>query len=163
MTSKAKLGWAAAALALVGLVALLVIRAQALPEGVKPIVWDKEVCAECAMAVSDPRFAAQLQREDGVVLNFDDPGCLFLYLDDHDPEIHALYFHRVEGDEWLDGDHVGFVPESHSPMGYGLGAAPKEAPGAISMDEAAKQVRARYEGGERQGEEEASRAEERHE
>lgn len=146
MSSWTKIGWAAAAGVGAAGVIILVLRAQALPQGVKPIVWDKEVCAECAMAVSDPRFAAQLQRKDGVVLNFDDPGCLLLYLDDHKPEIHALYFHRVEGDEWLEGDRVGFVPETRSPMGYGLGAAPREAPEAISMDEAAEKVLERAKG-----------------
>jgi len=146
MTRKAKLGWATAFLALAALVAVLVMRAQAPPQGVRPIVWDKEICGECAMAVSDPRFAAQLQRSDGVVLNFDDPGCLLLHLDDHKPEIHALYFHSVEGEEWLDADQVGFAPEPRSPMGYGLGAVPRETPGAISLDEAMEQTRRKAEG-----------------
>jgi len=146
MSGWAKIGWAAAVGVAAAGVTILVLRAQALPEGVRPIVWDKEVCAECAMAVSDPRFAAQLQRLDGVVLNFDDPGCLLRYLDDHKPEIHALYFHRVEGDEWLDADRVGFKPAAGSPMGYGLGATPRDAPEAISFDEAMEKARRKAEG-----------------
>lgn len=146
MTGKGKLGWAVAAVALAALVVALVMRAQAPPQGVRPVVWDKEICGECAMAVSDPRFAAQLQRADGVVLNFDDPGCLLRHLDDHDPEIHAIYFHAVEGDEWFDADHVGFAPETRSPMGYGLGAVARETPGAISFDEAMEQARRKPEG-----------------
>lgn len=146
MSGWGKIGWAAAAGVAAAGVIILVLRAQSLPEGVRPIVWDKEVCGECAMAVSDPRFAAQLQRSDGVVLNFDDPGCLLLHLDDHKPEIHALYFHSVEGEEWLDADQVGFAPEPRSPMGYGLGAVPRETPGAISLDEAMEQTRRKAEG-----------------
>ncbi len=52
----------------------------------------------------------------------------------------------VHVDEWLEGDRVGFVPETRSPMGYGLGAAPREAPEAISMDEAAEKVLERAKG-----------------
>ncbi len=141
MSGWSKIGWAAAAGVAAAGVVILVLRAQSLPEGVRPIVWDKEVCGECAMAVSDPRFAAQLQRVDGVVLNFDDPGCLFRYLTDHDPEVHALYFHRLEGDEWLTGDQVGFAPAAGSPMGYGLGAVPRDTPDAISFDEAMEKSR----------------------
>lgn len=145
MSGWSKIGWAAAAGVAAAGVTILVLRAQALPEGVRPIVWDKEVCGECAMAVSDRRFAAQLQRGDGVVLNFDDPGCLFQYLAGHDPEVHALYFHRLEGDDWLTRDQVGFAPAAGSPMGHGLGAVPRETPGAISLDEAREQARRKAE------------------
>lgn len=149
MSGWSKIGWAAVAGVAAAGVIILVLRAQALPEGVRPIVWDKEVCGECAMAVSDPRFAAQLQRSDGVVLNFDDPGCLFQYLANlpaRDPEIHAIYLHRAaEGDGWLSAAEVGFVPTKGSPMGYDLGAVPRATPGSISFAEAQERVRQRTE------------------
>ncbi len=146
MSGWSKIGWAAAAGVAAAGVIILVLRAQSLPEGVRPIVWDKEVCGECAMAVSDPRFAAQLQLLDGPVLNFDDPGCLFRYFDDHTPlRFHGMYFHRLEGEGWIDGAQVGFAPAKGSPMGYGLGAVPRETPGAISFKEAINKVRQRTE------------------
>ncbi len=47
------------------------------PDAVEPVAWDRAVCARCSMLVgASARFAAQLQTEDGTVLDFDDPGCL---------------------------------------------------------------------------------------
>ena len=116
-----------------------------LPEGPVPIVWDSEVCTECKMHVGDPRFAAQLQTDRGEVLNFDDPGCLFDYLQSHELAVHALYFRNHSGDEWLGEAEVGFVEVGDSPMGYGLAAVPVETPEARSFDWARARVRARTE------------------
>ncbi len=134
-------------LAATATVGMLVLRAQALPNGVRPVVWDKESCGECGMAVSEPRFAAQLQTRDGQVINFDDPGCLFIYLLRRDPPVHAVYFHPCEGDEWLDGERVGFAATRASPMGYGLMAVPHGTPGSLSFAEALEKMRRRERGG----------------
>jgi hypothetical protein len=112
-----------------------------LPEGAVSVVWDSEVCAHCKMHVGDPRFAAQLQTTTGDVLNFDDPGCLFDYLDSHDVSVHALYFRDHEGDGWLSESDVGFLPVEDSPMGYGIRAVPKDTSGARDIDWAQRQVR----------------------
>ena len=48
--------------------------------GPQPIVWDHETCAECGMHIGNPAYAAQIQTREGRVLNFDDPGCLLLYV-----------------------------------------------------------------------------------
>ena len=114
-----------------------------LPEGPADVVWDSEVCGHCKMHVGDPRFAAQLQAADGQVLNFDDPGCLFDYLASHETPIHALYFRNHEADGWLSEAEVGFITVEDSPMGYGLAAVPKAAPGAQGIDWAKAQVKAR--------------------
>jgi hypothetical protein len=122
-------------------VGLMVLRAQALPKNVVPVVWDKETCGECGMAVSEPRFAAQLQTRDGRVINFDDPGCLFIYVSRYHPAVRAVYFHRMDGEEWLNEDRVGFVPVMMSPMGYNLGAVPRDTPGSLSYAEALEKMR----------------------
>lgn len=114
-----------------------------LPDGPIPVVWDREVCTYCKMHVGDPRFAAQLQTNEGEILNFDDPGCLFAYLEAHDPEVHALYFRNHRADEWLGEAEAGFIEAQDSPMGYGFAAVPKESPDAQSMDWARARVRAR--------------------
>src|SRR5512139_683025 len=67
--------------------------APTVPSGPVPIVWDKEPCAHCRMHIGDPRFAAQLQAADGRVASFDDPGCLFAYVEAEAPEVTHLYFH----------------------------------------------------------------------
>ncbi len=115
----------------------LVIRlGQSLPEGPVPVAWDEAACAECRMHVGDPRFAAQLQTEDGDVLNFDDPGCLFRYRAKNHPDVHAVYFHAHEGDEWLPEKATAFGSVSETPMGSGLAAVPRGTAGAVSAQEA---------------------------
>lgn len=119
---------------------LVLRRTQALPQGPQPVVWDKESCAHCRMAVSDRRFAAQLQLRDGRVLEFDDPGCLFTYLDQEKPAVHAIYFRSVKGDGWLPSDRALFETVAETPMDYGLGAVGEGTPGAMSLAEARARV-----------------------
>jgi copper chaperone NosL len=114
-----------------------------LPEGAVPIVWDGEVCGHCKMHVGDPRFAAQLQTTSGDVLNFDDPGCLFDYLQSHEASIHALYFRNYDEDGWLAESDAGFLPVEDSPMGYGIRAVSKKTPEAQGIDWAKSQVMGR--------------------
>lgn len=114
-----------------------------LSESAVPVVWDSEVCAHCKMHVGDPRFAAQLQTTEGAVLNFDDPGCLFDYLQGHEVSIHALYFRNHLEDGWLSGVEAGFLPVEESPMGYGIRAVPKGTAEAQGIDWAKARVRER--------------------
>lgn len=123
--------------------AWLIIRAQALPTGVVPVVWDREVCAHCKMHIGEPGFAAQLQLEDGRVLNFDDPGCLFRHLARDIGPVRATYFRHLHEDRWLSSGEVGFIEVEPTPMGFGLGAVDASHPGALSYATA----RARIEGG----------------
>jgi hypothetical protein len=142
-------GHARAALAIAVLVAAvwLVIRlGQSPPDGPVAVAWDDAACAECRMHVGNPAFAAQLQTQDGEVLDFDDPGCLFRYRAAHHPRVHAVYFHAHEGDAWLRETETAFARVSETPMGYGLAAAPRGTPGALSVREAERLVR---EGGQR--------------
>ena len=49
------------------------------PEGMKSIIWDRDTCVRCNMAISDRRFAAELRGgPKDTVFKFDDPGCLEL-------------------------------------------------------------------------------------
>lgn len=128
-------------LALVVVVAGLVrFNEVTLPEGPVPVVMDKEVCAHCKMHVGDPRFASQLQTVEGDVLNFDDPGCLFDYLQSNEVASHALYFRNYESDGWLAESEVAFLPVEDSPMGYGIRAVPKGSPEAQDIDWAKARV-----------------------
>ncbi len=131
---------AVAAVVAVAVVGWRIREAQAPPSSVRPIVWDRQACDHCKMAVSDPAFAAQLQTEDGRVYDFDDPGCLFQFQDAERPRVHALYFHAMRGDEWLSGDEAVFVPGVRSPMGFDLGTAQRGTPGALGREEAARRV-----------------------
>jgi hypothetical protein len=136
-----------------GLVALLAVGGlglaltwtERLPEGPVPVAWDREACAHCRMHVGEPAFAAQLQLEDGRVLNFDDPGCLLRYEAERRPRVHASWFHHLREDRWIPGTWVAFVAASPTPMGYGLGAVEAGVPGARSPAEALAGLQGRRE------------------
>jgi hypothetical protein len=107
-----------------------------LPDGPVAVVWDKAACAACGMHVGEPPFAAQLTTKDGKTLVFDDPGCLFLHLEENALELHAVWFRDHKADQWHHKDKVAFVPLAVTPMGFGLGAVAAGTPGAIGYDEA---------------------------
>ena len=92
------------------------------------------------MLISEPRFAAQLETQDGEIQSFDDPGCLLAALATRSPSVRALWFHHVREDRWLDAAHVAFEETERTPMGYGLGAVDAGTPGALSLDEARARV-----------------------
>lgn len=110
--------------------------AQRPPDAPVPVAWDQEACAHCRMLVSEQRFAAQAHMLGGVVHHFDDPGCALLWAQEHPSDLHELWFHDSESQSWLRRADVGFVPLEPSPMGYGLGARPRNEAGAISPEQA---------------------------
>ncbi len=132
----------AAALTAAAVAAALFVlrRSEALPSGPQDVVWDHTACAECRMSVTEHGYAAQLQTQDGRVLDFDDPGCLFRWERHEQPAVHAIWFRHVHDDRWLAGDKVAFITAGPSPMGYDLGAVDAGAEGAFTITS----VRARF-------------------
>ena len=117
------------------------VRSEALPSGPQDVIWDHTQCAECRMSVSERNYAAQLQTQDGRILDFDDAGCLFRF-ERHDQDaVHAVYFRHVREDRWLSGSKTAFIESGPSPMGYDLGAVEKGTAGALDI----ATVRARFE------------------
>ena len=112
----------------------------------QPIAYDREPCAHCRMLISEPRFAAQLETQDGEIRSFDDPGCLLAELATHPEGYRALWFHHVREDRWLDAAHVAFEAAERTPMGYGLGAVDAGTKGALSLDQARARVAERSAG-----------------
>jgi hypothetical protein len=128
-------------LALVGALVSLIMRSQELPNHAVEPIWDGDVCAHCSMHLSDPRFAAQVQTQDGQVLHFDDPGCAVLLLAEEQPAVHALYFHDHDSGQWLTSQQVMFRPVAESPMGFGYAATSIiDAEGAIDMDTLSERI-----------------------
>lgn len=123
-----------------------VLASAKLPDGPFDVVWDKAACAACGMHVGEPPFAAQMTTKDGRTQTFDDPGCLFLYVEEHHPEVHSMFFHDHDADRWLAPDRVAFVPVDKTPMGFGLGAVAAGTPGAIGLDAARRKCLERLSG-----------------
>lgn len=123
-----------------------VVASAKLPDGPAELVWDKAACAACGMHVGEPPFAAQATTKDGRVHAFDDPGCLFLWLDEQRPDVHSVFFRHHREDRWIARDRVGFVAVTPTPMGFGFGAVDGNAPGAIDHDTCRARVLARTSG-----------------
>lgn len=125
---------------LAGAVTWAVHRSQVKPSGPRPIVWDRETCAECHMVISDSHYAAQLQTEEGEVFDFDDPGCLMTYIVHSHPHVHAIYFRHWQQDRWMDFRISAFLRSASSPMGRGYEAVDPGTPRSISFEQALQDV-----------------------
>lgn len=141
MGSGTKVVFLAIAIAVLsGAVTWAVHRSQARPSGPKPIVWDRETCAECHMVISDRHYAAQLQTEAGEVFDFDDPGCLMTYIAHSHPRVHAIYFRHSRQNRWMDYRASAFLRSANSPMGRGYEAVDPGTRQSISFDQALQAV-----------------------
>jgi hypothetical protein len=148
LSSRAPVVLAALVLLLVaGAVTFSVFAARHLPDGPVALAWDKVACASCSMHVGEPPFAAQLTSKDGRTHAFDDPGCLFLYLAQERPDVHAMWFRHYQQERWLPGHAVAFARVEVTPMGFGLGAVDPGTKDALDFTAASALCLARAEGG----------------
>lgn len=129
-----------------GAVTWSVLASAKLPDGPVDIVFDKAACAACGMHVGEPAFAAQLTTQDGRTQAFDDPGCLFLYIDEHHPDVHAAWFRHHQQPRWLSRDAVAFVKVDVTPMGFQLGAVDPGTADSIGYETARQQCLQRTSG-----------------
>ncbi len=98
---------------------------------IKPpdIRYGEDVCAECVMIISDPRFAAAYTYEisPGRYENvlFDDIGDMLIYADKHpEHKVVAWWVHDYDSKEWLDGQKATYVFSNNlqTPMAQGTAA-----------------------------------------
>lgn len=129
-----------------GAVTYSVMASTATDDGPVDIVWDKAACAACGMHVGEPAFAAQATTTDGRTHAFDDPGCLFLWIEEQHPQLRSVWFRHHDEARWIARDRVGFVVADKTPMGFGLAAVDATAPGTIDHDEAKRRCLARTSG-----------------
>ncbi len=93
------------------------------------IRYGEDVCAECTMIISDPRFAAAYVHEVSpgryASIPFDDIGDMLIHADKH-PEhtVVRWYVHDYASEEWLDatGAHFVFSDQLQTPMAQGTAA-----------------------------------------
>lgn len=123
---------------LLGLLLLLVL-AWGCAEGSTTIVppeirYGEDLCAECNMVISDPRFAAgyvyEVSEGRYQSLAFDDIGDLLVHMDKHPAhKIVAWYVHDYQSAEWLDATTAYYVvgEQIRSPMNHGIAAHATEA------------------------------------
>jgi len=81
-------------------------------------VWGKQACEHCMMLLSDRRAAAQVQRDDGSHVHFDDIGCMMAWLAEHDRALRGRWVR--DGDGWVAAAQARYGTGHTTPMDYGL-------------------------------------------
>jgi hypothetical protein len=109
--------------------------------GPAAIAYDREPCAHCGMLISDAAFASQLELEGEDPKSFDDPGCLLRYRAERQPRWRAAWYHHLREPRWIAEPDVAFERVALTPMGYGIGAVDRGAPGSMTLPEAEQHAR----------------------
>jgi len=123
------------------------------PEGMLEIIWDRDTCSRCSMAISDRRFAAELRGgEKNAAFKFDDVGCLVTWMQAKEKEFPWLAEAATRlwvaditsaGDKWLDARKAHYSGGKVSPMGYNQAASAYAQPGAMDFEEMRRHVSAK--------------------
>jgi len=111
------------------------------------IRWDREICARCAMAISNRKFSAEVRGarkgKKSKVYKFDDIGCAVIWLDKQnwkdDPKT-EIWVKDGNSDKWLDARKAWYTDVHNSPMDYGLLAQSEKSPNAMNFEQARKHI-----------------------
>jgi copper chaperone NosL len=83
-----------------------------------------DMCAQCKMAISEKRYAAEMGDVDGNVIKFDNIDCMLRYVSGHGlkDKAAAWFLMDSEGKEWLDSRQAFLVRAASipGPMGSGV-------------------------------------------
>lgn len=104
------------------------------------VVWDRDNCERCVMALSDRHHSAQIRGgERHKVFTFDDLGCALLWLEEqpwkNDPKT-EIWVNDAKSGEWLNARTVHYTRVAHTPMNYGFSAQPNPADGSVDFETA---------------------------
>lgn len=129
-------------------VSLLVAGCSQQPDtGPVEIRWDKEGCERCAMSVGDRNYSAQVRGGPAEtktrVYKFDDIGCAVIWLDKQtwkDNPRTEIWVTDYRNGKWIDARQASYISGKVTPMGYGLGAQPEPAVGAMDFSAASKHI-----------------------
>jgi copper chaperone NosL len=125
---KTYLGHYGICIVLVLLILLVACQAQFDSSQPPEIFYGEDLCVECGMIISDPRFAAAYYTTDGKAKIFDDIGGMAVHHTEHQEQIAQFWVHDFDSEEWVKADQAYFVisDKVHSPMDYGIVAFAKE-------------------------------------
>lgn len=115
--------------------------------GPENIRWDREICARCAMAVSDRNYSAQVRggRADKrpKMYKFDDVGCAVIWLDKQnwkDDLRTEIWVNDHRDGKWINAKTAWYVKMKNTPMDYGMGAQVDYAEGALNFEQAREHI-----------------------
>jgi len=123
-------------------------------KGTQPseVHWDRDMCARCAMVVSDRRNTVQVKNpQDSKTYMFDDIGCMVLWFDEEKipwADKAVIWITDVDTGEWIDARKAFYDTENITPMAYGFSAHKKleniePTQEVIDFDEVVTRVKAR--------------------
>ena len=115
--------------------------------GAEKVRWDREICARCAMAVSDRNYSAQVRGgrtgKKAKVYKFDDLGCAVIWLDKQNWKDDArteVWVNDHRDGKWINAKTAWYVKMRNTPMDYGLGAQTEKVEGAINYEDASAHI-----------------------
>jgi hypothetical protein len=128
----------------IGFLFLFVITCKGGNEEQLPVdfVWDREVCEECKMALSDPHYSAQVIDPNGKAYFFDDIGCAILWLQRQPWKDKArTWVNDVKTTEWIEAQKANWISgEPQTPMGYGFAATLSAVENALEYETVKKRM-----------------------
>lgn len=100
------------------------------------VVWDRDLCVECSMALSDRRYAAQVVDHQGKPKMFDDIGCAVNWLKNQTWKDKALvWIQDVNTEKWISANEANWIyGDPNTPMGYGFSATKAEVKNSLSYE-----------------------------
>jgi copper chaperone NosL len=86
------------------------------------IHYGEDMCTECGMIISEPRFAAAYYTVDGDARRFDDIGGMASHHAEQQEEVAQFWIHDYDTEEWIIADQAFFVmsDQLHTPMDFGV-------------------------------------------
>lgn len=99
-------------------------------------VWDRVVCQECKMALSDHHYAAQVIDPNGKAYFFDDIGCAILWLKRQPWQDQArTWVNDYKTTEWIEAKKANWIyGDPRTPMGYGFAATLSQVENALNYE-----------------------------
>ncbi len=92
----------------------------------QPVHFDRDMCARCAMVVSDRDNAVQvINPATGKAYMFDDIGCMVLWFDDEKipwKDKAVIWVTDATNGKWIDARKAYYDTENITPMAYGFSA-----------------------------------------
>jgi len=86
------------------------------------IRYGEDMCTECGMIISEPRFAAAYYSVDGDARRFDDIGGMASHHAENQEDVAHFWVHDYDTEEWIIADQAFFVmsDQLHTPMDFGV-------------------------------------------
>jgi len=86
------------------------------------IRYGQDLCEECGMIITEPRFAAAYYTEEGTAHIFDDIGGMCMFHLQHQENVASFWVHDYETEVWIEAEQAHFVQSSelYTPMAFGV-------------------------------------------